>query len=259
MATRHLVTNWRSDSVRLAFSRALGLASEHGCGLTLWPPSRSQLQSGYLRDGLGDSLSDVLLAAGQSQDERVPITLVTSRSELGIGRVEDVILAVFPDEDALDDVDDIASHSPAIVVVPFPVTQGLDSSARLWLRTWNAEVLDGEQPREERLFEDPVSERAVHRLADPAYDMARSGDREAAEELIDLVRHGGHPIDPDSVKALLLREGRCPAEANALRDIARDVPDAGRQQRARGSRWASDILNQLRVHASDLGPGGDAV
>lgn len=238
------------DAVRKGLAQAHMLAKDAPAKrVVLVTPTKQQLRYGTIVDAIGQAAA-VALSQGRSVPlpNGIRLSCETQRTFHGMP-AGSVILAVYGRPSLLDTVETYPT-AYGIVVVPW-----MESDVEEWIRAWNPEVV-GVPPRGEAppLIENAVVGRALITLTNGinlSTGLHHPSDRNAAIQLLRMLRDSGEEFDPAAIRAWALRNGWSPDGANDLRDVAQAVLDRRPIRGGKEQHWRPDLIDRLRDEVRD--------
>ncbi len=135
------------------------------------------------------------------------------------------------------------NRARAIVVVPWIERERDD-----WIRTWNPEIIGGNETEMEDLDIDPRLERALTALTEMinlSTGLTHSSDRESAIQILRILHRNRIQLNPASIKIWALQNGWNSGGANQLRDYAQGVLDGRRYQTSGVKIWTDNFIREL--------------
>jgi hypothetical protein len=209
-------------------------------------PTKANVRGTTLEEALGTKVAKAL-----SKGQRVGLLggrklgLRTERTFWDSWTIE-VIIAVYPTQRMLDQIDS-ARNAAAVIVVAW-----IMDDVREWRRTWNPHVLGEAPTAPEVLIENPVVEEALKMLTSTvnlSTGLTHPSDKEAAVQLFRQLYKKRELYDPNSIRAWALRNGWAPKGADQLRDVAQAILDRRPIRGGRHPYWRRDIIKVLREQA----------
>ena len=200
---------------------------------------------GNLRGAIGNVLGNNVIKR-LSKDKRViynqmEITLKTERIEI-LEWTEDIVLSIYPTKRMFDSINDL-NRARAIVVVPWN-----EREKEEWIRTWNPEVVGGEEAEVEPLELNAAVESALNTLTSMvnlSTGLTHSSDKESAITLLRILHNNQVPLDPNNMRIWALRNGWTSEGANDLQEIAQGVLEGKRYKTSGRKIWNDEFINGL--------------
>jgi len=230
-----------TDAVEDGLLKALELCASHShFSVILHLPSKSQLRQLSLL--LNINLIKNLKKNNHGSWNSISFTLCTERLEINEW-TENIVLSLYPTSKMTDNLNDL-NRAKAIVVVPW-----IDKERDKWIKTWNPNIIGGEEVEIEALELDPRLERALSALTgviNVSTGLTHSSDKESAINLLQILHRKGVVLEPENMKIWALQNDWTSDGANDLQDIAQRILD-GRRFRTSGvnmwnDRFIQDIL-----------------
>lgn len=208
-------------TVGLTLGYAVQIAKEAKVpGIILLTHTKAQLDGTGLSGALGAAVSKAL---SKGQVVRLPSgaslraeTLRTLRFNSGRA----VVIAYYADESLLDFVDGLHGTS-GVVAVPW-----VDGEADGWAARWNAQVHGKPPEAQVPLIDDPIVVRALETLTSMinlSSGLGHPRDKEAADEILRILRAKGHPDPSADIKSWAIRNKWSPVAASELQGLATKI------------------------------------
>lgn len=233
------------DAIKAALALLQELCNEFQRAAILLLPTQRHIQSQTMETAVGQHIARALVKRKLvSLPGGWNLTLKTART-FRDSWTSDVILAVYPTKQMLDQID-TATNAAALIVVPWTMEE-----VTQWRRAWNPHVLGEPLTIPEQLIGSLLVEEALKMLTGRVNlrtGLSHPSDKDAAVQVFRILFENQEPYDPDSVRAWALRNGWDPEGANQLREVAQAVLDR-RRIRQGPLQWRPDIIDVLRKSA----------
>jgi hypothetical protein len=236
------VSGSQPDTVRAGLRWLLGSANQ----VVYIAAIQNSIIEHSLEDVIGRRPVREFIERGRATMDGHEAVLVTHRKPL-YTPVETRLLALFPDRDFLDELDEIP-HIQEMLVIPWA-----PEDIRSWQTTRNAVPLGQSQPpRTPRHLSDGVVEAAIRTLAgevNQANGLVGGRDREIAVQVFSVLRDASLDYNPEEIKTFLIAECNWDASlAERAKIIAAQIRQ-GRRLRQGRRRFVPNILDIWRGEA----------
>lgn len=229
------------DAIIIAIQKTfeLCIAFEHN-SVILYIPGLNNLR-GAIGNVLGSNVIKRLSKDKYIVYNQMEITLKTEHIEI-LEWTEDIVLSIYPTKRMFDSINNL-NRARAIVVVPWN-----EREKEKWIRTWNPEVIGGEEAEVEPLELNPILENALNALTNRinlSTGLTHSSDKESAITLLRILQANQVPLDPNKIKIWALRNGWTSEGANDLQEIAQGVLEGKRYRTSGRTIWSDKYINGL--------------
>jgi len=204
----------------LAYAEKINKSRQNAANVILLVHTKNQISSTSLSSHIGSSHAKKLNTGNQlTLPSGAHLQLKTLKT-LGYTLRDTIVIAFYADEKLLQVVDD---HKELAGVIAVP---DLPGDADRWVARW-APMIHGQAAKPaEKLITDPVVENAlltITRTINLSTGLSNPRDKEAANDILRILRTKKHSLEPDIVRSWAIQNGWRSNGANDLAALTQKI------------------------------------